>query len=220
MAMKIGIIGAGNMGVAMGKLWAAAGHEIRVAFSRDATTLQKAAATIGRSATVADTGEIARVSDIIVLAIPWSASADALRALGDVRGKIVWTIINPFKPDFSGLEFGTTTCAGEEIAKIAVGAKIVEGLPLFADILASSTRRFDGERASVFYCGDDVAAKALVGELLADLDVDAVDVGPLTSGRYIEPAMMMLMRIQFAPGASGQYAFRLLHREAPAAATR
>jgi len=78
--------------------------------------------------------------------------------------------------------------------------------------------RIGGNLARCFIA--DVAAKALVGTLLADLDVDAVDVGPLASGRYIEPAMMMLMRIQFAPGASGQYAFRLLHRETPAAATR
>ena len=142
----------------------------------------------------------------------------AVMALGDLSGKVVWTIINPFKPDFSGLEFGTTTCAGEEIAKWVPGAKIVEGIPLFADVLASGERRFEGERANVFFCGDDSGAKALVAELLDDLDVDATDVGPLSSGRFIEPAMMLLMRIAFSPGAEGQFALKLLHRRTLTAA--
>ena len=218
MATKIGVIGGGNMGTAMGKLWAAAGHTIKVGFGRDQAKLQQAAALIGGGASVASPVEVAQFADVIVLTVPWSAAQPAVAALGDITGKVVWTIINPFKADFSGLEFGTTTCAGEEIAKLAKGARVVEGLPLFADVLASGDRRFEGARASVFYCGDDADAKADVAELLGDLDVDATDVGPLSSGRFIEPAMMLLMRIQYGPSAEGQYAFKLLHRHALAAA--
>ncbi len=220
MATKIGIIGGGNMGVAMGKLLSAAGHDVRVGFGRDAAKLKKAAADIGGSTEVFEPAAVARFADVIILTVPWSVAAAAVEALGDVSGKVLWSVINPFKADFSALEIGTTTCAGEEVAKLAPGAKVVEGLPLFADVLASPTRRFGDSRANVFYCGDDANAKALVAELIADLDVDATDAGPLSSGRFIEPAMMMLMRIQYSPGASGQYAFRLLRREAPVAATR
>jgi len=217
MTTNIGIIGGGNMGVAMGKLWASAGHHIVVGFGRDEAKLQKAAQAVGGGATVASPPDVARNADVVVLTVPWSAAEEAVTALGDVSGKVVWTIINPLKGDFSGLEFGTTTCAGEQIASWASGAKLVEGIPLFADVLASSDRRFEGGRANVFYCGDDAGAKALVAELLSDLDVEATDVGPLSSGRFIEPAMMMLMRIHYGPGAEGQYAFKLLHRRASAA---
>jgi predicted dinucleotide-binding enzyme len=198
----------------MGKLWADAGHQIKVGFGRDEAKLRQAATSIGGGATVASPADVARFADVVVLTVPWSAATAAVAALGDVAGKVVWTIINPFKSDFSGLELGTTTCAGEEIAKLAKGARVVEGLPLFADVLASGDRRFAGVRANVFYCGDDAAAKAAVAELLGDLDVDATDVGPLVSGRFIEPAMMLLMRIAYAPGAHGQYAWKLLHRDA------
>lgn len=218
MATKIGIIGGGNMGTAMGKLWAAAGHAIKVGFGRDQAKLQQAATAIGGGTSVASPAEVAQFADVIVLTVPWSAASAAVAALGDVAGKVIWTVINPFKADFSGLELGTTTCAGEEIAKLAKAARVVEGLPLFADVLASGDRRFEGERANVFYCGDDADAKAAVAELLGDLDVEATDVGPLSSGRFIEPAMMMLMRIQYGPGAEGQYAFKLLRRHALAAA--
>jgi len=220
MATKIGIIGGGKMGVAMGKLWSAAGHDIRVGFGRDLAKLHEAAAEIGGSAEVLEPADVARFADVTVLTVPWSAAAGAVKSLGDLSGKVVWSVINPFKADFSALEIGTTTCAGEEIAKLAPGAKVVEGLPLFADVLTSPTRRFEGSRANVFYCGDDAIAKKLVAELLADIDVDVTDVGPLSSGRFIEPAMMMLMRIQYSPGASGQYAFKLLRRDAPVAAAR
>ena len=215
--MKIGIVGGGNMGTALGKIWRAAGHDVCIGFGRDAAKLQRAADAIGGGTKVAAPAAVAAFANVIVLTVPWSAAEGAVRSLGDISGKVLWTIINPFKADFSGLELGTTTCAGEEIAKLAPGAKVVEGLPLFADVLTSGSTLFEGERANVFYCGDDASAKALVAELLGDLGVDAADAGPLSSGRFIEPAMMMLMRIQYSPGAQGQYAFKLLHRKALAA---
>ena len=49
--MKIGIIGAGNLGAAIGARLAAAGHEIMISFSRTAEALAAAAAQVGGGAT-------------------------------------------------------------------------------------------------------------------------------------------------------------------------
>jgi len=49
-----------------------------------------------------------------------------------------------------------------------------------AHSLASDSRRLGGQQLSTFSCGDDAEAKQAVARLLADLDLDPVDAGPLT----------------------------------------
>ncbi len=129
------------------------------------------------------------------------------------RSRHHFLIVNPLLPDMSGLAVGTTTSGAEEIAKKAPGARVVEAIPPFADVLASSSHRFDGEQTVAFYCGDDAEAKQVVAELLADLDVQAVDAGPLRNARYIEPAGFLLVQLQYAPTAQGQYGLHVLVRK-------
>jgi predicted dinucleotide-binding enzyme len=65
----------------------------------------------------------------------------------------------------------------EEIAKLAPRAKVVEAIPPMASILASASHRLGGPQISTFYCGDGADGKKRVAQLLADLDLDPVDVG-------------------------------------------
>ncbi|MFM7424948.1 MAG: NADPH-dependent F420 reductase [Elainella sp.] len=106
---------------------------------------------------------------------------------------------------------GTTTSAAEEIAKLAPDARVVEALPLFAEVLQSGQTDFNGQTATVFYCGDDVEAKATVASLLQETAVEAIDLGPLSNARYLEPAMMVLIQLAYVQQL-GQVAFKLLHR--------
>jgi 8-hydroxy-5-deazaflavin:NADPH oxidoreductase len=162
--VNIGIVGSGNMGASMGKIWATKGHKVLFSFSTDQEKLRAVAAAAG------------------------AAVPEALKAAGDCGGKTLFSCVNCLKPDFSGLEGATSTSAAEEIVKLAHGAKMVEAIPPMAQILAADSRRLDGRQISAFDCGNDPAAKASVASLLPDLDLDPVDVGPLTSARYIEPA--------------------------------
>jgi hypothetical protein len=74
----------------------------------------------------------------------------------------------------------------------------VEAIPPMAPILTSASHRLDGQQITAFYCGDDAEAKGRVTELLADLDLDPVDAGPLTSARYIEPAGMQAVPVSMS----------------------
>ncbi|HEY4846674.1 MAG TPA: NAD(P)-binding domain-containing protein [Methylocella sp.] len=186
--MNIGIIGSGNMGASMGKIWAAKGHKVLFSFSKDQEKLRAVAAAAGPNArTGAPAGAVA-FGEVILFSVPWAAVPEALKAAGDFQGKTLFSCINRLKPDFSGLEVGTRTSAAEEIVNLAPGAKVVEAIPPMTQILAADSRRLGGQQISTFYCGDDKAAKASVASLLCDLDFDPVDAGSLTSGRYIEPA--------------------------------
>ena len=111
----------------------------------------------------------------------------------------------------SGLAVGTTTSAAEEIAKLAPSARVVEALPLFAEVLASPSQRFDNLTATIFYTGDDADAKQVVASLLSEIDVDVVDAGALKNSRFVEPAMFLLVQLAYGQQL-GQVAFKLLKR--------
>ena len=209
--MKIGILGAGNMTRALGKRFVGEGHQLVISYSRDAAKLEKAAADIGGGTRAGSPEEAATFGDVVILATGWDGAADALEAAGSLDGKVVWSIVNPLKPDYSGLRMGTTTSGSEELAKLAPRAAFVAGFPPFADVLSSPSTRFGSERATLFYCGDNEKAKAAIAPLFAPLDVDAVDAGPLYAARFVEPTMFLLVHLAYGVKL-GQVGARLLRR--------
>jgi 8-hydroxy-5-deazaflavin:NADPH oxidoreductase len=211
--MNIGVLGAGNMATALGRIWAQRGHEVMVSFSRDDRKLASAALAIGPGAKTGSAAQAAQFADVVVLATVWGASQDAIAAAGRLTGKIVFSIVNPLRPDMAGLEVGTTTSGNEELARAAHDARWVAGWPPFAEVLSSGSTRFGDERSSLFYCGDDGEAKARVRPLLDALDVAPVDAGPLQAARFIEPAMMLLVHLAYRDKL-GEVGLRLLRRSA------
>ena len=157
--MKIGIIGSGNVGSALGKIWAAKGHEIMFS-SRHPDKIKALAESAGKNACFGLPAEAAKFGDVIALAVPWSQAENALLSAGSLEGKILIDCTNPLKPDFSGLAVGFTTSAAEEDAKVAKGAKVVKAFnTTFAVLMASESRMFGDVSPTGFYCGDDAAAK-------------------------------------------------------------
>jgi predicted dinucleotide-binding enzyme len=211
--MKIGIIGSGNMGAAMGRTWAARGHSVLFSFSKDQDKLRSLAEAAGPSARAGTPAEAVSFGEVTLLAIPWGAVPEALKAAGAMAGKVLLTCVNCLKPDMSGLEVGTTTSAAEEIAQRAPGAMVVEAIPPMAPLLAARSPRIGGQPISTFFCGDDASAKATVAALLAELDVDPVDAGPLTSARYIEPAGMLAVQLAYGMGYGPDVGMRFLRTE-------
>lgn len=209
--MKIGIIGAGNMGSGLGKFWAQNGHELMFSYSRNQAKLEKIAQAIGSDASVGTPSEAVQFADVVLLSVPYSAIADALQAAGSLEGKILFSCVNALLPDMSGLAVGTTTSAAEEIAKLAPGARVVEALPLFAEVLNSPSQQFGDQTATIFYTGDDAGAKQVVADLLRETNVEAIDAGSLKNSRYVEPAMFLLVQLAYGQ-QMGQVALKLLKR--------
>jgi 8-hydroxy-5-deazaflavin:NADPH oxidoreductase len=210
--MRIGIIGTGNVGSALGKGWAAKGHAVvfgvRSPGEAKAQAAVKAAGGATRAASVKDA---AADAEVVVLATPWGATQDAIKAAGSLSGKIVIDATNPLKADLSGLAVGYTTSAGEEVARWATGAKVVKAFNTTgAGNMANP--RFGGEAASMFICGDDAAAKKTVASLAEALGFEAVDAGPLSQARLLEPLAMLWISMAYAFGHGPNIAFKLLRR--------
>lgn len=205
--MRLGFIGAGGLATALARQLGARGHEAMLSYSRDAGRLAAAAAAVGaRSGTPAEAAEF---GDVIVLAVPWTSVPDALAQAGDLGGKVLWDCTNPLTPDMRGLVLGTTTSGGEEVARLAFRARVVKGIPPFAELLASGDPTVAGRPAGVFVAGDDEAAKRTVEALLAELPAQVSDAGTLDAARLIEPAMSLLVRLAYLQGLGPRIALDL-----------
>jgi predicted dinucleotide-binding enzyme len=210
--MKLAIIGAGDVGGTLGRAWAKKGHDVffGVRNSQDDKTRQllRSAGPSARADTVA---EAAAFGEVVVLATPWQATEAAIRAAGDLSGKVVIDCTNPLKPDFSGLEVGFTTSGGEMVAGWAAGAKVFKafnttGFNVMADPVIGGTRTV------MFVCGDDGAAKPAVLRLVEDIGFEAVDAGPLTQARLLEPWGMLWIYLAFH-GVGRDFGFALVRRD-------
>ena len=210
--MKIGIIGAGQVGGTLGRAWAAKGHQV-VFGVRDprAPKVQELVTATGGTARAASPPEAAAHGAVVLLATPWAAAQAALRGAGDLTGKILIDATNPLRPDLSGLTLGHTTSAAEEVARWAPGAKVVKAFnTIGAQHMANP--RFGTQSASMLICGDDAAAKKAVLALAEVLGFDPVDAGPLAQARLLEPLAMLWISLAYAYGHGPDIAFKLLRR--------
>ncbi len=189
--MRIGIIGAGNMGAALGKIWAKAGHNVIFSYSRDEDKLRQLAASAGETAQVGTPQEAVAHSDVILLAVWVPSLAEVIHTVGSLDGKILITCVSGLQPDFTGQTIGLTTeltvSVAETIQQLAPTAKVVEAFnTTFAEILASDSRQFGSDFPSVFYCGDDLEAKQVVAGLIEECGYEAIDAGMLIVARTLE----------------------------------
>lgn len=193
----IGIIGAGNMGAGLAQRLAAAGHTVRIT-ARDMAHAEQAAAKAGANARAVRPEAIAQGADLLVLAVPYGAAVDALRAAGDLAGVTVVDLTNPLTADMTGLVVGYTTSAAEEIQKAVPQAKVVKAFnTIFAQLLTAPP---GGAGAQVFYAGDDARAKDAVRALIAGAGFEAVDAGPLANARQLEPLGLLNIYLGYVAG--------------------
>ena len=205
--MKIGILGAGNVGGNLGRLWAARGHDIVFGVRDQGADKAKALlASAQGHARLGSLAEAAAFGEIVVLAVPWAAVPATLAQAGDLSGKILVDSTNRIgQPAPIGAASG-----GEEVARLAPGAKVVKAFNIIgAELLASP--RFDHQSATMFICGDDAQARSVVASLAEELGFEVVDAGPLSSAGMLES--LARLWVSLARGGLGRgIAFKLLRR--------
>ena len=216
--MNIAIIGAGNVGGALGKAWGKAGHTIIFGVRNPGHgKTQPPLAEIGSAASAVLVPDAVRRAEIVVLATPWPAVPDALSAMGDLQGKTLIDCTNPLSLAGDGslsLSLGSTTSGAEEVERLAPGAHVVKafntyGWENFADSAYPNTA---GLKPVMFYCGDDDAAKGRVSQLAADLGFEPVDTGGLGMARSLEPLALLWIRLSIRDGRNANFTWARLTR--------
>jgi 8-hydroxy-5-deazaflavin:NADPH oxidoreductase len=179
--MSIGIIGAGNIGLAVAKTLSRAGIAATIANSQGPDSLKESVGALGPTIK-AGTREQADSADIVLIAVNWSKLPAAVAGLPTWDGRIVIDANNPIEaPLFKPVELHGRI-SGQVVAELVSGARLVKAFNhLRADVLASDPAT-DGGRRVLFYSGDDSAAKAEVGALIDCLGFAGIDLGPLAVG--------------------------------------
>jgi 8-hydroxy-5-deazaflavin:NADPH oxidoreductase len=201
--MKVAIIGAGNVGRALGGAWSAT-HD--VTYGVPAPDDPKHAGL--RTATNADAAESA---DVVVLCTPWQLTERAVADCGDLTGKVLIDCTNPLTPDVSALEVGHTTSGAEQVAAWAPGARVCKAMNQIGAPMMDHPR-VPGTPV-MFVCGDDEDAKRIAETLVSELGFETVDAGELVLARLLEPYALLWIHLALRRGFGTGFAFGLLREE-------
>lgn len=214
--MKIGILGTGDVGQALGIGFATLGHDVKMG-SRDPDQ-EKIKAWVNKAGAKASAGtfaEAAAFGELAVLCTIWTGAENAIRQAGPdhLAGKVVIDTTNPL--DFSGgippkLAIGHTDSAGEQVQRWLPHSRVVKAF----NIVGSGHMfkpSFPGGPPDMFICGDDDPAKATVTGLLKTFGWPVIDIGGIECARYLEPLAMVWIRHFFRVN-SVNHAFKLLRK--------
>jgi predicted dinucleotide-binding enzyme len=182
--VKIGIIGAGNIGATVAGLLVRAGHEVALSNSRGAESLKELVAELGDHARAMTVEEAAQVGEVVLLAIPWR-TPEGLPSTEAVAGKVVIDAMNPYTEQGEPFDLGEATTSSEEVLKRLPGARLVKAFnTIYFKHLQEqgSTDIPVEERRAIFLAGDDEEAKSLVSRLIEEIGFAPVDTGSLKEG--------------------------------------
>jgi predicted dinucleotide-binding enzyme len=185
--MKIGILGAGNIGATAARLFVEAGHEVAVSNSRGPESLRELASELGPRAHSMSIAGAAAFGEVVLLAVPWR-SPEALPHPELLRNKIVIDAMNPYRPDggFYDLEGSTSS---EIVLKRVPGSRLVKAFNTIYYVHLAGRGQKDlhiDERHTIYVAGDDTEAKRVVGKLIEDIGFAPVDTGSLREGGRLQ----------------------------------
>jgi predicted dinucleotide-binding enzyme len=178
--MQIGILGAGHVGLAVGRRLIGAGHRVKLSSARGTHALTPVAQGIGAEA--ASVTEAA-AAELVLLAVPWPAVPDALDPLPDWQGRILVDATNPFVTS-NPLQLADLQgrSASVVVAEDAPSARVVKAFNTITMANFEKGPRQGEARRVLFVSGDDVASKQTVQHLITELGYAAIDLGGLDEG--------------------------------------
>jgi 8-hydroxy-5-deazaflavin:NADPH oxidoreductase len=193
--VQLTIIGTGNMGRAVATRALAGGHDVTL-IGTEAEKAKQLADEVGAGASGSVKAGDSPVGDVVVLAVWYPHTLDAVREHSDkLNGKVLVDISNPIDvSQFEPLDLDLGSAA-EELARAAPGARVVKAFnTTFAPTLEAG--EVAGESLDVFIAGDDAEAKAKVSELIESGGLRPIDAGPLRRARQLEALGYLHMTLQ------------------------
>ena len=187
--MQIGILGSGKIGGSAARLFARAGHQVRIANSRGPASLRDLVAQIGPNAQATTPQEAVDASEIVLIAVPWTKREEALGEIEGWDGKIVIDAMNPYTEDFEIEDLGSKTST-EFTRALVPGARVVKAFNtiLYKRLAEDGKPKGDEDRLAIPVASDDAAAKRVVMELIDEIGFDPVDAdGLVEGGRKMQP---------------------------------
>jgi predicted dinucleotide-binding enzyme len=185
--MKIGIVGSGHVGSAIGGVWVKAGHEVMFS-SRHIENDKALAAKFGPGARAGTSREAAAFGDVVMISVPYRALPDVGKDLVDlIKGKVVIDTCNPFEwRDGDIAKWAREKGAGLASAELLPGARIVRAFNAIGSARMGAAHEEPG-RIGMPIAGDNAQAIAVASRLIRDIGYEPVLIGGLAMGKYLMP---------------------------------
>ncbi|HTW74388.1 MAG TPA: NADPH-dependent F420 reductase [Steroidobacteraceae bacterium] len=184
--MRIGIIGSGHVGSALGSVWARAGNEVMFS-SRNLDSDRKLAAEVGAGARAGTPRQAAAFGQVLLFAVPYSAFPELIKSLGDsFKGKVVINASNPFpQRDGEIANQARAEGAGRFDAQLLPGAFVVRAFNAVPAARMASAHEDPG-KIGMPIAGDRKAIE-VASRLVREIGFDPVVVGGLDMAKYLTP---------------------------------
>jgi hypothetical protein len=198
--LKIGIIGAGQIGGTLASLWVKSGHEVLLS-SRHPEQLRALAESLGPKAHVGTPREAARFGEVVLVSVPYGALPQIGRDLSaELAGKIVLDTGNPY-PQRDGQMALKARAQGTGVASAQYlpGVRLVRAFNAINSGDLKSEAHRSGEPVAIPLAGDDREALEVAQQLVRDAGFEPVVVGPLSRAREFDVGTSVYTRLLTAP---------------------
>ena len=201
--MRVGILGSGTVGTALGDLFIQAGHEVRFGVREPASK------SAGHD--WCDLVEAAAFGEVCVLAVPFPVVDAVLRSLDvvDLSGKVLVDVTNPVTWKDGPVIAETPAPSGAETIQILTTAHVVKAFNTFGSEYHTSAT-IGGVPVDVPIAGNDADARAKVAELTSSAGYRPLDCGPLHNARLLEHLAVLWIYLATKGGHGRNVAWKLI----------
>lgn len=208
----VAILGGGNVGGKLGKMYGKLGHKI-IYGSRDpkAAKIQELVKETPNASAALHTDAV-KAATLVLITTPWNGTEEVVKSIADVSAdKIVLDATNPLDAKLQNAIANSHDSAGEMIQRWLPKAKVVKA---FNTIGAGhyDSPNFGGVTADMFIAGNDAEAKKIVSAFIAESGYVPVDAGDILHARYTEAIAFLWISIAFRQGWASNHAFKLLRK--------
>ena len=205
--MKIAIVGAtGPQGRGLALRFARAGVSVALG-SRDAERASKISRDLMSklpTGTAEITGldnlaAVASADEFVILSVPWSAHNTMLETIKtDLDGKILVDIVVPLAADNPKKVDMPPEGSATEAAQSLLGPDIPV-IGALHNVAAATLNRLDAKiNCDILVCGNSLAARKKVIDLIRKLEVNAFNAGDAESARCIEALTPIIIRLNIS----------------------
>lgn len=183
--LKIGMIGSGRVGSALGRVWAHAGHEVMFS-SRNLGDDRMLAADIGARTSAGTPAQAAAFGEVLVFAVPYGALPELGQALAEsIRGKVLIDTCHPFpQRDGAIAERALELGVGLVSAELLPGARVVRAFNAI-DAARMGRAHREPRRIGMPIAGDDRDAIEVASGLILEIGYEPVPIGGAAMGKYL-----------------------------------
>lgn len=189
--LKIGMIGAGREGGALGTAFVKAGHPVMFS-SRHPEELKDLVAGLGPLAKAGTVAQAIAFGDVVMIVVPYSSMPEIGRDYAPALAKkmLVVDVSNPVaRRDGADLikSVAAQGGAGRATAKMLPGAHLVRAFNAIGSARIAADAHRAGGLVGVPIAGDDANAIAIASELIRQIGFEPVLIGGLAMGKYLVP---------------------------------